>query len=56
MTLLRLPAAPLRALAGDFARELLLGGQYVLPQKILASGFVFRHPALDSALKAMTGG
>jgi NAD dependent epimerase/dehydratase family enzyme len=52
---LPLPAAPLRLLGGDFARELLLGGQCVLPRKALASGFVFRHARLDDALKEMVG-
>jgi hypothetical protein len=33
-----MPALPLRLLGGDFAKELLLGGQRVLPKKALASG------------------
>jgi NAD dependent epimerase/dehydratase family enzyme len=49
---LRIPAAALR-LAGDLARELLLGGQRVLPDKAQASGFAFRHETLSSALTAM---
>ena len=53
--LLRLPALPLRLLGGDFARELLLSGQRVLPDKALASGFTFRHPRLEGALRAITG-
>jgi uncharacterized protein (TIGR01777 family) len=53
--LLRLPAAPLRRLAGDLADELLLGGQRVLPAKALASGFEFRHPTLAGALAAILG-
>jgi hypothetical protein len=51
----RVPAGPLHALAGDFADELLLGGQRVLPAKALASGFAFRHPTLPSALAAILG-
>ncbi|HWY66744.1 MAG TPA: DUF1731 domain-containing protein, partial [Rhizomicrobium sp.] len=54
--LLPLPALPLRLLGGDFARELLLGGQRVLPRKALASGFAFRYPHLDEALRVMLGG
>ncbi|HEX4301263.1 MAG TPA: TIGR01777 family oxidoreductase [Rhizomicrobium sp.] len=54
--LLPLPAWPLRIAGGDFAKELLLGGQRVLPDKALASGFAFAHPALDGALAAMLGG
>jgi hypothetical protein len=49
-----LPALPLRLL-GDFAKELLLGGQRVLPTKALASGFTFAHPTLDGALASMLG-
>jgi len=52
---LPLPALPLRLLGGDFARELLLGGQRVLPGKAIASGFAFRHPRLEEALKEMLG-
>jgi uncharacterized protein (TIGR01777 family) len=51
----RIPAAALRLLAGDFADELLLGGQYLVPEKVLASGFVFHHPELDGALAAIVG-
>jgi NAD dependent epimerase/dehydratase family enzyme len=53
--LLTLPAWPLRHLGGDFAKELLLGGQRVLPAKALASGFAFQYPALDGALAAILG-
>ena len=52
--ILPLPAAPLRAL-GDFGKELLLGGQYVLPQKATATGFVFRYPTLELAFQAFFG-
>jgi uncharacterized protein (TIGR01777 family) len=47
-----IPAFALRVL-GDLADELLLGGQQVLPDKALASGFTFRHETLRSALAAM---
>lgn len=47
------PAAPLRWVAGDLARELLLGGQRVLPAAALRSGFSFAYPDLDGALKAI---
>jgi len=47
----RIPAALLRGVGGDFAEELLLGGQRVLPNKALASGFVFRHETLRSAFE-----
>jgi uncharacterized protein len=49
----RIPAALLHHLAGDFADELLLGGQRVIPNKALSSGFVFRHETLRSAFEAI---
>jgi uncharacterized protein (TIGR01777 family) len=51
--ILPVPAALLRRAAGDFADELLLGGQRVLPDKAEASGFRFRHPTLRHALAAV---
>jgi uncharacterized protein len=53
--LLRIPARLLRLLAGDLADELLLGGRRVLPDKVQASGFKFRHETLRSALAAILG-
>jgi uncharacterized protein (TIGR01777 family) len=49
----RIPAALLRRIGGDFAEELLLGGQRVLPNKALQNGFVFRHETLRSAFEAI---
>jgi uncharacterized protein (TIGR01777 family) len=49
----RVPAALLRRVGGDFANELLLGGQRVLPNKALSNGFVFRHETLRSAFEAI---
>ena len=51
--LFRIPDALLRRLGGDFAGELLLGGQRVLPNKALSHGFVFRHETLRSAFEAI---
>jgi uncharacterized protein len=51
--LFRIPDALLRRLGGDFASELLLGGQRVLPNKALSDGFVFRHQTLRSAFEAI---
>lgn len=48
------PAAALRPLGG-FADELLLGGQRVLPTRVLISGFKFRHESLRSALGSIVG-
>lgn len=49
----RIPDALLRRFGGDFASELLLGGQRVLPNKALSNGFVFRHETLRSAFDAI---
>ena len=53
--LLAAPALPLRLAFGAFADELLLGGQRVTPAKALATGFRFRHPALEGALRTIVG-
>jgi uncharacterized protein (TIGR01777 family) len=49
----RIPGGLLRRVGGDFAEELLLGGQRVLPNKALSNGFVFRHETLRSAFEAI---
>jgi uncharacterized protein (TIGR01777 family) len=49
----RVPSGLLRRIGGDFANELLLGGQRVLPNRALSSGFVFRHQTLRSAFEAI---
>ena len=49
----RIPDALLRWVGGDFASELLLGGQRVLPNKALMNGFKFRHETLRSAFEAI---
>jgi NAD dependent epimerase/dehydratase family enzyme len=49
----RIPGGLLRRVGGDFANELLLGGQRVLPNKALSNGFVFRHETLRSAFEAI---
>ena len=51
--LFRIPDALLRRIGGDFASELLLGGQRVLPNKALSNGFVFRHETVRSAFDAI---
>ena len=53
--LLRMPAAILHLIGGAFADELMLGGQRVIPDKALLSGFVFRYENLRSALDAILG-
>ncbi|MYE14278.1 MAG: TIGR01777 family protein [Gammaproteobacteria bacterium] len=47
---LRIPRLPVEAILGDLARELLFGGQRVLPARALESGFEFRYRELREAL------
>ncbi len=53
--LIPIPAAPLRALLGGFAEELLLSGQRVIPATAMDHGFRFLYPDIDSALAVITG-
>jgi uncharacterized protein len=53
--LMSVPTALLSRVGGDLARELLLGGQKVLPKAALESGFVFEYPALADALDVILG-
>jgi uncharacterized protein (TIGR01777 family) len=50
-TLVPLPAFAVKMLFGEMGEELLLSGQKVLPRKLIASGFSFAHPDLESALR-----
>ncbi|ATU67205.1 TIGR01777 family oxidoreductase [Piscinibacter gummiphilus] len=49
---LRMPGAPLRAVAGEMA-TLLLDGQAVWPRRALAGGYRFRYATLRQALPAL---
>lgn len=49
------PAFLLSRLGGDLARELLLGGQKVLPSRALATGFRFETPTLEGLLARVLG-
>lgn len=49
------PGAPLRWLLGDFAEELLLSGQYVVPKAAIESGFAFAYPTIEAALDTIVG-
>jgi hypothetical protein len=52
-TLLGVPAAALRAVAGEMAEEMLLASQRVRPKHLLEAGFVFDDPELAPALKKL---
>jgi hypothetical protein len=49
------PGWALERLGGDLARELLLGGQKVLPRRALETGFVFETPRLAGLLDQILG-
>jgi len=50
-TILPLPAFAARLLLGEMADALLLASQRVEPARLQASGFQFRFPTLDGALR-----
>lgn len=51
----RAPAWALKTVFGPMACETVLAGQQVQPQRLRESGYGFRHPALDSALRGVLG-
>lgn len=54
--LFRLPVWLLRAVLGEPAEEMLLPDQHVLPERLLADGFRFRHPTAEEAVAAALDG
>ena len=54
-TLFPIPATALRLLFGELADELLLSSLRVLPERLRASGYPFRHPTLGQALHHVLG-
>jgi uncharacterized protein len=44
------PAFAIRLMFGQMGEETVLGGQRVVPRRLLATGFDFRHPELEAAL------
>ena len=54
-TRLRVPAFAARLLFGEMAQALLLASTRVEPAKLQASGYSFRHPQLESALRHLLG-
>ncbi len=50
-TLFPAPSFALRLALGEMADEMLLSGARVLPRKLLRTGYEFRDPKLESALR-----
>jgi uncharacterized protein len=48
------PAFMMRLMLGEFA-EVVLTGQKILPERLLAAGFQFLYPTIDPALKHLLG-
>ncbi|MDR2985266.1 MAG: DUF1731 domain-containing protein, partial [Nocardiopsaceae bacterium] len=53
--LLTLPSPALRLALGEVSGEL-LGSARVLPRRLEAAGFIFRHPDISSAIRAALPG
>ena len=47
------PAFALRIALGEMADALLLASQRVIPERLLATGYAFHHPEIESALRAI---
>lgn len=54
-TLLPMPAFAARLIFGEMADELLLASAHVEPSALLASGYTFRFPTLEEALRHLLG-
>jgi uncharacterized protein (TIGR01777 family) len=54
-TFFPVPAFALRLLLGEMANEMLLSGARVAPRRLEETGFTFRHPELEGALRHELG-
>jgi hypothetical protein len=52
---LPVPAFALRAIFGEMGDALLLGGQHVDPRVLRETGYLFRYPSLEGALRHLLG-
>jgi uncharacterized protein (TIGR01777 family) len=52
-TVLRVPAFAIHMVLGEMADELLLASARVQPAKLVSSGYTFRHPELEPALREL---
>ncbi|MEV0409605.1 TIGR01777 family oxidoreductase [Streptomyces sp. NPDC050448] len=53
-TLFAVPAPAMRVVLGEFAGDV-LGSQRVRPARLLETGFTFRYPGIDEAIRAALG-
>ena len=53
--LARVPSLAAKVAFGEMAEEMLLRGSRVLPRRLLGSGYEFRHPDLETALRHLLG-
>lgn len=51
----RAPESLLRVVPGELAEEMLLASARVVPEALTSSGFSFRHPGLETALRHQLG-
>jgi uncharacterized protein (TIGR01777 family) len=51
-TILPVPSLVVRLALGEMGRDLLLASTRVLPNRLLASGYLFRYPDIEDALQA----
>ncbi|MBF0452381.1 MAG: TIGR01777 family protein [Candidatus Magnetomorum sp.] len=54
-SLIHLPNWAIKRIFGQMGNEVLLSGNCVVPQKLMASGYKFYHPTLDQALTHLIG-
>jgi len=54
-TLLPVPAAAIKLAFGRMGREILLSGARVMPDRLLETGYRFRNPDLEGALRHLLG-
>jgi uncharacterized protein (TIGR01777 family) len=52
---LHIPAAVVALAPGGMGRELAIASANVVPEKLLRSGYVFRHPELETTLRELLG-
>jgi len=55
-TVLAVPAFGMRLMFGEMANEVLLASQRLEPARLLSSGYEFRYPDLEPALRHLVGG